>query len=65
MENGDIIYYYDEINNIKEGIFKGILTGVCRFCPTSHIIDMETGENLLISSDYVFNTFEDAKEFFE
>jgi hypothetical protein len=64
-KSGDTVFYINSQDEIREGIFKGIITGYCKFTQTLHVNDKETGENLLIDTDYVFTTLNEAKIFLE
>ena len=58
-----IIYYIDAEFKIKKGIFKGYVTITSSCPPIVNLIDFYIKENVLINEDYVFEIFEEAKEF--
>jgi len=65
FEAEQIIYYIDADYKIKKGIFKGYVTITSSCPPIVNLIDYYIKENILINEDYVFNTFEEAKEFLD
>lgn len=58
-----IIYYIDADFKIMKGIFKGYVTITSSCPPIINLFDFYIRENVLINEDYVFETFEEAKEF--
>jgi hypothetical protein len=58
-----LIFYIDSRDEIREGIFKGIVNGYNKYTHHYHINDKETGENILIDEDDVFFSLEEAKSF--
>lgn len=55
------IYYLNEEFEIKTWVYKGYIK-LCPFTQIVHIIDDESQENILINEDFVFNTYDEAKE---
>ena len=58
-----IIYYIDADFKIKKGIFKGYVTITSSCPPIINLYNNYLKEHVLINEDYVFETFEEAKEF--
>lgn len=57
----DIIYYINQEYNVKKGIYKGEIYSL----PPKEITNIYSEEegNILINSDYVFSTKQEAIEF--
>lgn len=57
------IYYIDGDFKIKEGVFKGYVR-ITSSCPSViNLYNNHLKEHILINEDYVFETYNNAKEF--
>lgn len=60
-----IIYYIDADFKIMKGIFKGYVTITSSCPPIVNLFNFYIKEHVLINEDYVFLTFDEAKEFMD
>ena len=65
FEAEQIIYYIDGNFKIKEGVFKGYVRITSSCLPIINLYDNHLKEHVLINEDYVFVTFDEAKEFMD
>lgn len=63
FEAEQIIYYIDADYKIKKGVFKSYVTITSSCPPIINLYNNYLKENILINEDFVFNAFEEAKEF--
>lgn len=61
FETNQLIYYIDQEFKIKQGVFKGYIK-LCLSTQIIHIVDNELQESLLINEDFVFHTYDEARE---